>query len=81
MLKESILGRLICFLTLRQNLYIVHYMTDKVCQRKCKLDRSTNICLGCGRTLEEIIDAGNNAKTNAMSGGTNGSEQEPKEDS
>lgn len=34
-------------------------MTKKQCQKKCKLDSLTNTCLGCGRTIQEIIDAGN----------------------
>ena len=34
-------------------------MTEKKCQNKCKLDQVTYICLGCGRTLKEIVDAGN----------------------
>lgn len=34
-------------------------MTEKKCQKKCKLDQETLICLGCGRTLMEIVDAGN----------------------
>jgi predicted Fe-S protein YdhL (DUF1289 family) len=38
---------------------IVHNMTEKKCQNKCKLDQETLICLGCGRTLKEIVDAGN----------------------
>ena len=37
-------------------------MTEKKCQKKCKLDQETFICLGCGRTLMEIVDAGNAAK-------------------
>ena len=35
------------------------FMTEKKCQNKCKLDQVTYICLGCGRTLKEIVDAGN----------------------
>ena len=38
---------------------IVHNMTEKKCQKKCKLDQDNLVCLGCGRTLMEIIDAGN----------------------
>ena len=34
-------------------------MTETKCQNKCKLDQVTYICLGCGRTLKEIVDAGN----------------------
>jgi predicted Fe-S protein YdhL (DUF1289 family) len=34
-------------------------MTEKKCQKKCKLDQNKLVCLGCGRTLQEIIDAGN----------------------
>lgn len=41
---------------------IVHNMTEKKCQKKCKLDQDTLICEGCGRTLMEIVDAGNAAK-------------------
>lgn len=37
------------------------FMTEKKCQSKCKLDQSNLICLGCGRTLEEIINAGLNS--------------------
>lgn len=36
-------------------------MTEKRCQKKCKLDKLTQTCLGCERTLEEIIDAGKRA--------------------
>jgi predicted Fe-S protein YdhL (DUF1289 family) len=36
-------------------------MTEKKCQKKCKLDQDTLICLGCDRTLMEIKDAGRNA--------------------
>ncbi len=31
----------------------------KKCQKKCKLDRLTQVCEGCNRTIQEIIDAGN----------------------
>lgn len=31
------------------------------CKNECKLDTYTQICYGCGRTLQEIIDAGINA--------------------
>jgi predicted Fe-S protein YdhL (DUF1289 family) len=34
-------------------------MTEKKCQKKCKLDQNDLVCIGCGRTLQEIIDAGN----------------------
>lgn len=37
------------------------FMTEKKCQKKCKLDQDTLICLGCGRTLMEIVSAGNAA--------------------
>ena len=37
-------------------------MTEKKCQKKCKLDQDTLVCLGCNRTLKEIVDAGNAAK-------------------
>lgn len=37
-------------------------MTEKKCQKNCKLDPVTkDRCLGCDRTLEEIKDAGRNA--------------------
>jgi predicted Fe-S protein YdhL (DUF1289 family) len=36
-------------------------MTEKKCQKKCELDVLTNTCIGCGRTLEEIYNAGINA--------------------
>lgn len=39
-------------------------MTEKKCQKKCKLDQDTLVCLGCGRTLQEIIDAGNAYRKN-----------------
>lgn len=53
------MGCLIYFLTSRLKVCIVHNMTEKKCQKKCKLDQETLICLGCGRTLKEIVDAGN----------------------
>lgn len=34
----------------------------KKCQAKCKLDKSTLTCTGCGRTIEEIRQAGLAAK-------------------
>jgi len=39
-------------------------MTEKKCQKKCKLNDLTLVCEGCGRTLQEIIDAGNEYKRN-----------------
>lgn len=37
-------------------------MTEKKCQKNCKLDPVTkDRCVGCDRTLEEIKDAGRNA--------------------
>ena len=36
-------------------------MTEKKCQKKCKLDQQRLTCIGCGRTLKEITDAGNAA--------------------
>ena len=56
------MGCLIYLLTRRSKVYIVHYMTENKCQKKCKLDKDTSICLGCNRTIEEIINAGNNAR-------------------
>lgn len=56
------MGCLIYLLTRRSKVYIVHYMTENKCQKKCKLDKDTSICLGCNRTIEEIIDAGNKAR-------------------
>jgi predicted Fe-S protein YdhL (DUF1289 family) len=41
-----------------QSMYSV-CMTEKKCQKNCKLDQDALVCLGCGRTLKEIIDAGN----------------------
>jgi predicted Fe-S protein YdhL (DUF1289 family) len=35
-------------------------MTEKKCQKKCELDVLTYTCVGCGRTLEEITNAGRN---------------------
>jgi predicted Fe-S protein YdhL (DUF1289 family) len=40
-------------------------MSDKKCQNKCKLDKETQTCTGCGRTLQEIIDAGNMKRKNS----------------
>lgn len=34
---------------------------NKKCIKKCKLNNK-NICIGCGRTIEEIVSAGNKAK-------------------
>lgn len=31
---------------------------NKVCTLKCVLDKKTRTCEGCGRTLEEIAEAG-----------------------
>ena len=31
----------------------------KVCQKKCKLDKEKDICLGCERTMKEIVKNGN----------------------
>ena len=34
-----------------------------VCKKKCKLDKATNTCVGCGRTMQQIKEAyTNNAK-------------------
>lgn len=30
----------------------------KKCKQLCKLDKSSNTCIGCGRSIEEIIEAG-----------------------
>jgi predicted Fe-S protein YdhL (DUF1289 family) len=27
-----------------------------LCTSKCQLDRTSNTCISCGRTIEEIID-------------------------
>lgn len=56
------MGCLIYLLTRRSKVYIVHYMTENKCQKKCNLDPSTKVCTGCNRTIEEIIDAGNRVK-------------------
>lgn len=56
------MGCLIYLLTRRSKVYIVHYMTENKCQKKCNLDPITKVCMGCNRTIEEIIDAGNNAR-------------------
>lgn len=29
------------------------------CNRKCKLTRDDNVCSGCGRTIDEIVEWGN----------------------
>lgn len=34
---------------------------EKKCIKKCKLNKD-NICIGCNRTIEEIIDAGNRVR-------------------
>jgi predicted Fe-S protein YdhL (DUF1289 family) len=39
-------------------------MAEKKCQNKCKLDQVTYICLGCGKTLKEIVSAGNSQRKN-----------------
>jgi predicted Fe-S protein YdhL (DUF1289 family) len=39
-------------------------MPEKKCQKKCKLNQYTQICEGCGRTLQEIVNAGNEYKRN-----------------
>lgn len=57
------MGCLIYFLTGRLKVYIVHYMTENKCQKKCKLDPLTKVCEGCNRTIEEIIDAGKQARS------------------
>lgn len=31
---------------------------EKVCLKKCKLDESKTYCLGCLRTLKEIVEKG-----------------------
>lgn len=33
-------------------------MIKKKCQNKCKLDELTQVCTGCLRTIEEIMEAG-----------------------
>ena len=36
--------------------------TMTVCKRKCKLDKVTDTCTGCGRTMQQIREAFTNAK-------------------
>lgn len=43
----------------------------KKCQAKCYLDKSTLTCTGCGRTIEEIREAGIAAKAANSKGETN----------
>lgn len=31
---------------------------EKVCVKKCKLDETRKFCLGCLRTIEQIIEKG-----------------------
>lgn len=35
---------------------------EKQCIRECKLDKETQTCTGCGRTLAEIVDKGKRMK-------------------
>ena len=37
----------------------------KKCIKQCSLDER-NICIGCKRTLSEIVEAGNNNKKNRL---------------
>lgn len=32
---------------------------NKKCQKKCQLDTTTNKCIGCNRSMEEITSKGN----------------------
>ena len=42
------------------------------CIKKCKLNQTTLICEGCGRTLMEIVDAGNAYRENEAKGKAQG---------
>lgn len=44
------------------NLYNVPKMQERVCIKQCKLDSTRSYCIGCKRTIEEIVDAGKSAK-------------------
>lgn len=33
-----------------------------VCKKKCKLDQTKTYCTGCGRTLDQIREAGKNVR-------------------
>jgi len=33
-----------------------------VCKKQCKLDQTKTYCTGCGRTLEQIKEAGKNVR-------------------
>lgn len=33
-----------------------------VCKKECKLDQSKTYCTGCGRTLDQIKEAGKNVQ-------------------
>ena len=46
-----------------QDMLDYHNAVTKKCKQQCKLDKSTNICQGCGRTIEEIVAAGIAAKS------------------
>ena len=35
---------------------------SKVCIKECKASEDRTYCVGCGRTIEEIIACGRNAK-------------------
>lgn len=37
-------------------------MAEKKCLKKCRLDIEQRACLGCGRTLDEIRQAGIEAR-------------------
>lgn len=39
-----------------------HKVEDMKCIHKCVLDKETKTCKGCGRTLEEIAEAGKVSK-------------------
>ena len=32
------------------------------CRRQCKLDKTKSYCTGCGRTLDQIKEAGKNVR-------------------
>jgi len=34
------------------------------CVKLCKLDKQTQCCVGCGRSIEEIIETGKRRNTN-----------------
>lgn len=34
----------------------------KSCKKECKLDKDSQTCTGCGRTIEEIKEAGRMAR-------------------